>query len=129
MDGDGPHHHEGQRRIPAPENVEEPQHLVWVGHARQAEPRREQQPAPERRSLAPSHGLPANARTSATTSAPVAVKTIVATIARFERRLTPQIPCPLVQPPPSRVPKPTATPASAKSGRAAGLAACAAGRI
>src|SRR3546814_8757285 len=43
---------------------------------------------------------------------PVAMNVRVATIERAERRLTPQTPCPLVQPLPRRVPTPTASPAT-----------------
>lgn len=38
-------------------------------------------------------------------------KTAVAIIERFDSLLIPQMPCPLVQPDPSRVPKPTSNPA------------------
>src|SRR3546814_7734363 len=48
----------------------------------------------------------------ATVAMPVAMNVRVATIERAERRLTPQTPCPLVQPLPRRVPTPTASPAT-----------------
>ena len=40
----------------------------------------------------------------------VAMKMAVATSERGESRANPQTPCPLVQPPPRRVPKPTSSP-------------------
>ncbi len=42
---------------------------------------------------------------------PANIKTAVAIIERFDSLLIPQMPCPLVQPDPSRVPKPTSIPA------------------
>ncbi|SSS06344.1 Uncharacterised protein [Acinetobacter baumannii] len=42
---------------------------------------------------------------------PANIKTAVAIIERFESRLIPQMPWPLVHPEPSRVPKPTSNPA------------------
>ncbi|KJG90796.1 Uncharacterised protein [Acinetobacter baumannii] len=42
---------------------------------------------------------------------PANIKTAVAIIERFDSLLIPQMPCPLVQPDPSRVPKPTSNPA------------------
>ncbi len=46
---------------------------------------------------------------------PVSIKVIVAKIERFDRFAIPQMPCPLVQPLPSRVPIPTKNPPSAIS--------------
>src|SRR5687767_2079256 len=47
---------------------------------------------------------------------PTAMNTIVATSERAEPRESPQIPWPLVHPPPRRVPKPTSRPPSASTG-------------
>ena len=47
---------------------------------------------------------------------PAATKQHVATIERGDRREIPQMPCPLVQPAPYRVPMPTTNPASAMTG-------------
>jgi hypothetical protein len=46
-----------------------------------------------------------------TVAAPANMNVSVATIDRFDNRLTPQMRCPLVQPPPSCEPKPTSKPA------------------
>lgn len=42
---------------------------------------------------------------------PASIKVQVATIDRTDKRLMPQMPCPLVHPEPKRVPKPTNSPA------------------
>ena len=42
---------------------------------------------------------------------PASIKLTVAINERVDNRLIPQMPCPLVQPEPKRVPKPTSTPA------------------
>ena len=49
-------------------------------------------------------------RITKTTTKPAAMKDKVATIDRAENRAMPQIPCPLVQPEPRRVPNPTTSP-------------------
>src|SRR5439155_23565925 len=114
--------------VPVTEEVQEAEHLARVGHAREAQARRDHQPAQEGGGHASSHRGPPSIRANATTSAPVLMKVIVATMALFESRLTPQMPCPLVQPPPRRVPKPTTAPATSRTGRAAWLTANAPGR-
>lgn len=53
----------------------------------------------------------------ATVTMPVAMNVSVATMERGDSRDRPQTPCPLVQPEPTRVPTPTARPASARAGR------------
>jgi hypothetical protein len=55
-----------------------------------------------------------------TVAAAVAMNVNVATIDRFDNRLTPQMPCPLVQPPPSCDPKPTSRPDRGPDGRTGG---------
>ena len=50
---------------------------------------------------------------------PASINVIVAITERIDRRLIPQIPCPLVQPEPKRVPKPTKRPAMIKLNGAA----------
>ena len=58
---------------------------------------------------------------TATTMAAVAMKTMVATIERVENRAIPQMPCPDVQPPPSREPNPTSRPATPMSTQLVGI--------
>jgi hypothetical protein len=61
-----------------------------------------------------------------TVAAPNPINTTVATSERTERRPNPHTPCPLVQPEPSTVPKPTNSPAkmSKGSGRVATAGVC-----
>jgi hypothetical protein len=58
---------------------------------------------------------------TATTIAAVVTKTAVAASERGDSRAKPQAPCPDVQPPPSRVPKPTSRPATAVRVKLAGI--------
>lgn len=67
-------------------------------------------------------------RMTATTMAAIAIKTMVATIERVENRAIPQTPCPDVQPPPSREPKPTSRPATPMSSQLVGIWGSARGR-
>ena len=62
----------------------------------------------------------------ATTTTALAMKIAVATIDRAESRATPHTPWPEVQPPPSRAPKPTRSPANAIITQLAGIRGAAA---
>ena len=57
---------------------------------------------------------------TATVTTAVTMKTMVAAIERVDSRPIPQMPWPEVQPPPSRVPKPTSSPAAAMTVQLAG---------
>src|SRR5262249_51177217 len=125
VDGDGAEHHERKARIPAAEEVEEGRDLGGGRHAGEQETGTEQEPGEERCEPGLHERAPI-ARRRATVRTPVAMNASVATRERFEKRLRPQTPCPLVQPEPSCVPKPTSSPAPAmrsKPGTRAGDAA------
>src|SRR5690606_1684509 len=93
------------------------EHDVRVGRAGEREPGSEDAAGTEGDEPGP-HGSPPSARTAATVAAPRPQKVAVAAIERPDKRLTPQIPWPLVQPFPTRVPSPTSTPAIPITGSA-----------
>ena len=57
-------------------------------------------------------------RNTVTVTIPLMMKVTVARMERIEPRPIPQTPCPLVHPPPMRVPKPTRNPDTARIGQA-----------
>jgi len=65
---------------------------------------------------------------TATTAIAVAMNTKVAAIERGERRAMPHTPWPEVQPPPSRVPKPTSRPAAMTMAKLDGIQGVGTGR-
>src|SRR5208282_3321817 len=117
-----PRHHEGEARIPAPGKIEKGEDLGRVDHARDDQPQAEEEAAQEGHEHA-RHGAqsPARCRTTKTVAIPAAMKASVAASERRDRRASPHTPCPLVQPLPSRVPKPTRRPATASVGSEASM--------
>src|SRR5712691_10425631 len=108
-------HDEREARIPPAEEIEEVGHLLRIHHLRDGEPDTEEQAGEEgARVLRHCHAR-SRWRMMNMVSAPLAMKVRVATIERGDRRDTPQIPWPLVQPLASRVPNPTSNPATKSS--------------
>ncbi len=66
-------------------------------------------------------------RTTKTVTTAVTMKASVATSDRTERRESPQTPCPLVQPPPTHVPRPTRSPPTSRTGVGAEIKIAASG--
>src|SRR6202044_1506920 len=112
VEPDGAQHHERQARVPRARHVQEREDLGGPGHPGDAEADREDRPREERDDAPLHREPPITWRTRSTVSAPQIMKVSVAATDRAESRLSPQTPCPLVQPLPSRVPKPTRSPAA-----------------
>src|SRR5688572_7791194 len=118
-DRDRAAHDEQQRGIERAEDVEESEHDESIGHAGNREAGAEQRTRRECRRKCELHGeKPGTWRITKTVAMPAAMNVTTAASERFEKRPSPQTPCPLVQPLPSRVPKPTRNPAA--SSREAG---------
>src|SRR5918994_1369138 len=109
-----------QARIPRPGDIEKGQHLGRVDHLRDGKPEAEQN-AGDKRHQEPEHDQPIRWRTTNTVTIALAMKVIVATIERGAKRAMPHTPCPLVQPPPSWVPKPTSKPPRINIGQEASM--------
>src|SRR6266545_3609970 len=110
---------EREARVPVSGDIQKIEHLPRVHHLGDREAQPEQQARRERarvsRRRARHDATPNTCRTTNTLAIPVTRNASVATIERTESRLIPHTPCPLVQPPPCAVPKPTRTPASMTS--------------
>ena len=118
-DSDRAAHDEGQRRVPLAEQVEEAAARGRGRSCRRSRARRRRwrpKRAAEDICERGSRRHPAR-RSARTVKIPAAIKVAVATRERWERRLTPHTPWPLVQPLPSRVPKPTSNPATTSIGQ------------
>jgi hypothetical protein len=109
-----PSHHEDERWVPAPGDVEEGQYLGGVAHPGQDQARAEQQAGDE----GGNHGHGIILKCDASRKRwrrPASMKHSVATSERGDSLAMPQTPWPLVQPEPKRVPRPTSRPATASS--------------
>jgi len=94
-------HHEGERRVPPARKVEKALHAGGVGHPGNGEAKAKDEAAKQGDELA--HAA-TTCRSTKTVRKPKAMKVTVATSERVEKRASPQIPWPEVQPLPSRVP-------------------------